>query len=232
MKLISLEQRSQDWIVWRKTGLGSSDAPVLWNGKHFSKTIDQLRLDKANSLLGLKVKEGRKNSAMQRGIDSEGSVLDRYREFSELDSGPCCGVHDDHDWMKASFDGLATRKGVTIPAEIKTCGIKHDGSSDHYDALDGRIPEKYLPQLDHQLLVAGSTLAHYVSYAPDFPRFDQFRVIVYNAPVERLLELLRIEREFWWEVHDLANLGAPLDVAETPSWVRSLPREGAVNSGR
>ena len=132
--------------------------------------------------------------------------------------------------MKASFDGLAYRNGTPLPAEIKTCGIKHDGSSDHYDALDGRVPEKYLPQLDHQLLVAGGTIAHYVSFAPDFPRFDQRRVIVYSPAPERLQELRRIEREFWWEVHDLAGLQAPPDASQTPSWVRSLGCDGATVS--
>lgn len=227
MQICTLEQRSPDWAKWRLVGIGSSDAPVLWNGKHFGKTIDSLRHEKANALLGLKIKEGKTNSAMQRGIDSEGGILDRYRAWTGLtDSKPLCAVHDRYIWMKSSYDGICERKGKWIPCEAKTTGTRWDGTNDHYSALEGNIPEKYLPQLDHQLLVCGSTFAHYASYCPDFPAYDQFRVIPYEAPIERLNELLRLEMEFWWEIHDLAGIplspGSNLDFT-VASWVRPVP---------
>lgn len=236
MRLINLDQRSPDWSVWRLKGIGSSDAPVIWNGKHFGKTVDRLRRDKAAALLGLEVREGAASPAMRRGIEAEGTILDRYRAYAGWDARPCCGVHDLHWWIKASFDGLHDHPELgPVPVEAKTPGTRKDGSNDHHDALRGLIPEKYLPQLDHQLLVCGGALAHYASYCPDFPLLDRLRVIPYRPDPGRLARLLALEKEFWWEAHDLAGLEPPEDLAGfEPEWVCSWPHkhpEGAATLG-
>ena len=47
MKIFNLQQKSPEWLAWRATGLGSSDAPVLVHGKHYKTTRQDLLAIKA-----------------------------------------------------------------------------------------------------------------------------------------------------------------------------------------
>ena len=105
--------------------------------------------------------------------------------FPSHDQLPLCAEHDEFPWMRASFDGITLDHEVIV--EIKCPGMK-----DHQCALDGKVPEKYIPQLQHQLMVSGCKKLHYFS-------FDGEEGII--LPVERDEEyqshLLEEEILFW-----------------------------------
>lgn len=61
------------------------------------------------------------------------------------------------DWMMASLDGIDIDGQAILE-------IKCPGPSDHELAKAGKIPEKYIPQLQHQLAVTGLKLAYYFSF--------------------------------------------------------------------
>jgi len=214
MKLINLEQRTPEWLEWKKFGIGSSEAPVLVNGKHFQKTRSSLKKEKVAALLGKAGKGARPNSAMQRGIDSEPEVTRRYRLWTGYDVQPACAEHDVYSWLRVSLDGLGKMPdGRLIIAELKVPGTRWNGENDHFTVLQGQIPEKYIPQLDHQLLVTELDLLHYVSYCPDLPPVDRFRVLPHYRDAQRIERLFELEKVFWEEV-------------ETE--VRALKPEGAI----
>jgi putative phage-type endonuclease len=101
-----------------------------------------------------------------------------------------CVEHDVHSWMKASLDGISADGSLVLE-------IKCPGHADHAVALSGRVPDKYLPQLQHLLAVTGALRCDYWS-------FDGSRgVLIEVWPDPGYFELLfRREAAFWKCVTD------------------------------
>ncbi len=198
MRIINLEQRSEDWLKWRVKGIGSSDACIIYNGNHFGKTPLDLYYEKIGTPLVKEPKNKQESeehkkqvSAMNRGSNLEPLAREKYEKLVGLQASPICCIHDQHEWLKASLDGWIDEYQIVL--EIK-CPNKFD----HQSALDGYVPEKYLPQLDHELLVTGGKQVHYVSFGSYIFSNDQkFALVKYKRDQQRIDELLRKEINFW-----------------------------------
>lgn len=199
MKRINLEQNSPDWEIWRNKGIGSSDAPALLNVSPW-KTPQELWTEKLASYQDRKEPTGRKeNSAMKRGRKFEPMVRDLYKNWTGHNPLPACGVHDDYDFLKASFDGLIENELIL---EIKCPGVRRDGSSDHDIALDKRVPDKYIPQLIHQSLIANVENVHYISFGDPkyYSDLKKFVIVEFQVSKKQQEALLKQELIFWESV--------------------------------
>jgi putative phage-type endonuclease len=192
MRVVNLEQRSDDWLLWRESGLGSSDAAVLWFGKHFGKDVDTLLAEKR----GLARKYKKKSAAMEKGIELEPKIRDIYEKWTGQKAEPLCALHDEHDWLKASLDGFLPQPAPGVVVEIKTVVSYFDL---HVQALDNQVPDKYVPQLLHQCLVTDARMVHYVSYTDDesFDLVDRFALVPWYPHDHDLQRLMKLETEFW-----------------------------------
>ena len=177
MKLISLKQRSREWLQWRSTMVCASDAPIILGHSPF-KTIDQLYIEKSKCF------ESSPNPWMLRGIELESVALRAFEKETDLIMFPCVGEHD-NGWMAASFDGM-TIDGDAI------CEIKCPGKKDHLSASLGVCPPKYYAQLQHQIEVAGVDFAYYYSF--DGEKGYTFQVRRDQSFIDNMIEK---EREFW-----------------------------------
>jgi putative phage-type endonuclease len=186
MRLVELQQSSPDWLLWRNTGIGSSDAPGIAGRSPFAAPLDVFRQKKG---LTPAVEE---NHHMRRGKELEGPARERYQELTGVKAEPACGVHDDHDFIKASFDGWDPERKLIL--EIKAPARKDK----HELALRGIVPDIYYCQVQHQFLVSGGKLAHFVSTFPKYPTpgLDIAVVPVYPDPAY-IAELLALEKTFW-----------------------------------
>ena len=95
-------------------------------------------------------------------------------------------VHDTIDWMSASFDGITLEQDAI-------CEIKCPGKKDHAIALKGKIPTKYIPQLQHQIYVSGLSLFSYY-YSFDG---ESGVVIEVKRDQEFIDKMVEKEFEFW-----------------------------------
>jgi putative phage-type endonuclease len=144
-----------DFVNARRSYLGASDAPIIMGVSPWS-TLYELWQDKLN--IGLKRED---NVYMQRGRDMEPVALEAYT----LETGNIAEAkqvfHPDVYFMMANLDGL-TEDG------LHAVEIKCPGEKDHKIAKEGRIPPKYYPQLQHQLVIlnaiSGVTEMDYFSY--------------------------------------------------------------------
>jgi putative phage-type endonuclease len=169
----------QEWLNWRRSGIGSSDAAVIMGVSPW-KTLFELYEEKT---IGKEII--RDNSAMKRGRDIE----DKARCAFENEVGTCLfperRTHSTYDWLRATLDGISVDGKVLVE-------IKCPGKEDHLSAIEGKIPEKYYPQCQHQLLVTGLDKMYYYS-------FDGERGI--SVEVKRddpyLDELFKKETDFW-----------------------------------
>jgi hypothetical protein len=73
--------------------------------------------------------------------------------------------------------------------------IKAPNKDDHQKAVDGLVPTKYIPQLQHNMAVAGFAAADYVSYHEADP--EKIRIVRVALDKEYGKLLLDQEAAFW-----------------------------------
>lgn len=177
----------KDWKKWRELGLGSSDAPIIMN------------TSKWDTPLGLwERRTGRReekptNWQMARGLRLEGDAREFYEQLIGVAMPKQLGVHEVHDWLRASFDGWNGDAQRAIE-------IKCPGKPDHQLACAGKIPEHYLWQLVHLLLVSDLPVVDYVSYNE-----HTLAIVPFYRSLELEGQLIKKELQFWqYIVNDIA----------------------------
>lgn len=147
-----MDQQSSDWHEWRGQGLGSSDAPVIMKVSPW-KTPFQLWEEKT----GQRVRNQETKFAQERGNELEPYARAHYELSENIEMGPALVQHEKYPFLRASMDGWNPQAKIGL--EIKFVGL-----SDHELAQTGKLPEKYYPQVQHQLLVTGADRIDYYSY--------------------------------------------------------------------
>lgn len=183
-----LQQGSQDWHDIRKNYIGASDCPVIMGVSPW-KTPFQLWQEKLGMIDDVQV-----NSAMKRGLLLENEARQRVSEMLEANLHPEVIFSLGHPFMMASLDGIDVDRKYMVE-------IKCPGKEDHNSACEGIIPEKYIPQLQHQMIVAELGFAYYFSYSPgsEIPE-----VLIRVDKNEKLCEkIIKEERKFWDCVNNL-----------------------------
>ncbi len=145
-----MQQGTPEWLEFRKSKIGASDAPVIMGVSPWS-TPFQLWEQK----LGLS--EVKINEAMKRGTEMESQAREEFEKITGIKMTPKVITHSEYDWMIASLDGISECSKYIV--EIKCPGFK-----DHEIARNGLIPEKYYPQIQHQLACSNLNMAYYFSF--------------------------------------------------------------------
>lgn len=149
MKILNLKQKSKEWLEWRRSKIMASDTPIIMGVSPY-KNSDKLLQEKISGY------ESISTPRMQRGIDLEPIALSNFEKEKNLIMFPCVGLHE-NGWMGASFDGMTLEEDFILE-------IKCPGKKDHLLAIEGQIPEKYYPQIQHQLYVSGLDFLYYYSF--------------------------------------------------------------------
>jgi putative phage-type endonuclease len=147
-------QGSDEWKEWRKDKIGASDAPIIMGVSKFT-TPWQLYMRK----LGL-IPEQSDNHAMARGREKESKALEEFNKHYGCNCVPAVMQHDRYPWMIASLDGWDQEKGIAVE-------IKCPGKEDHETACKRKVPDHYVPQLQHQMEVLGADCVYYWSWYKD-----------------------------------------------------------------
>lgn len=174
-------QRSPEWHEFRRNHIGASDSPVIMGVSPW-KDVKLLYIEKTSD----KEMLNNSNAAMQRGIDLEPHCLSIFEAETGYLMNPKVLVHPSISFMAASLDGLELDHKCAVE-------IKCPGPKDHGIALDNAIPEKYIPQLQHQMEVAGLDKIYYMSYANQY----DYKILEVYKDVEYTKTLLEKEAEFW-----------------------------------
>lgn len=168
-------QGSDQWLELRRTKITASDAAVIMGLSPWKNKI-QLYYDKKNKI------ESNKTSAMQRGIDLEPIARDLYEIKTGIEVIPKVILKD---WAMASLDGMSVCGNHIVE-------IKCPGKKDHDLALQGKIPEYYYPQLQHQMYVCNLSTVDYFS-------FDGFDGVIVNIKRDHefIARMIIAELEFY-----------------------------------
>lgn len=145
-----LIQNTSEWLEFRRKKIGASDAPIILEVSPW-KTPYQLWLEKTSGELPAI------SAYQKRGMELEELARQVFEKKTGMIMFPKVVLHPIFDWMMASLDGMDIDKQSIVE-------IKCPGQLDHDTAKAGKIPEKYIPQLQHQLAVTGLKLAYYFSF--------------------------------------------------------------------
>jgi putative phage-type endonuclease len=178
-----MEQRSAAWHAMRKEFIGASDAPALMGVSPWKCAYDVF-LEKS----GTDIKEAPKNPYMQRGIDLEPEALRAFELATGFLMSPMVLFSPKYEFMMASLDGLSIDGDAAVE-------IKCPGEKDHLHCIYVGIPEKYMPQLQHQIEVTGLDKIYYMSYRPDHPTPISIREVLRDEVY--IANLIKVEAAFY-----------------------------------
>jgi len=147
-----VKQNTPEWLELRKTKIGASDAPIIMGVSPWKTPYELWQLKS-----GI-VPDEKTNRYQQRGHDLEEAALLAYNEYTGNNAAPRVCFSPHHAWMMASLDGYDLKNRMIVE-------IKCPGEKDHAIAMRKKVPEKYFPQLQHQLAVTGLDMLHYWSFS-------------------------------------------------------------------
>jgi len=185
-----MKQGSKEWHETRQKHIGASDAPVIMGvGK---RTLYQLYLEKIGK--GEKVIE---TDAMRHGKAMEPKAREEFEALTGIVVFPSVVFHPTHKFMMASLDGMDLEKRFVLETK---CPMS-EKSEDHICAMDGVIPEKYYPQLQHQAECVkhfGIDMIYYLSYTR-----KSSKLLEVERNQQYIDEMMLKEKEFWRRVEEL-----------------------------
>ena len=196
MRYLTLDQGSEDWLLWRTKGLGASDAPIIMGVSPWTNPKELLEQKVARWFHADRRSNKNKSAKMMRGIMMEPEAREAYCQLSGNKVEPMCGIHDCLDWMRASYDGGDVEKKILLE-------VKCINADDHQTAVGGLVPVKYWPQVQHQLIVAGpGWTLDYFSYSTStrFKGADRTVTVPVRLHEPYAFELLDREQKFWCKV--------------------------------
>lgn len=149
--ILKLAQGTPEWAAHRLSHRNASETPIVLGLSPFMTPYElwQVRT-------GRKVQEV--NAAMKHGADSEAAARAAYEALTGHVMEPVVLVDGEYS---ASLDGMTL--GGELIVEIK-CPFQGRKSALWAEASEGRVPEHYAWQVQHQLMVSGAELAHLYVY--------------------------------------------------------------------
>lgn len=157
MKVTTLNQNTQEWIEWRDTGLGASDASTI------------LGVNPYNTAFGLwQIKTGRKlppdlskNPNVQRGNRLESTAKKVAEKYIGEELFPLCASEQVENFILASFDGLTKSHETVVelkcPHQTTFDDVKENGK-------ESKAFKLYCIQVQQQLLVADAKRGYLIFY--------------------------------------------------------------------
>jgi putative phage-type endonuclease len=177
-----VEQGTKEWLEMRRNYIGASDAPVIMSVSPY-KTPFELWQEK----VGLRSSES-DNPATRYGKAMEEPARIAYERYTNTEVRPEIVYHPENDFMMASLDGLAYDSDTIVE-------IKNPNQDDHELAKKGLVPDKYYPQLQHQLDCLPGSILHYWSF-----RKGEGVLVEVVRDEDYIKELIALERDFWGKV--------------------------------
>lgn len=157
MRVVNLQQRTPQWLAWRRSGIGGSDAYIIDGTSPYGKSLRELYWEKKGIDL---VEKSSNDFIFEMGHKLEKIARADFLEIYGVEISPICIEHKEDSRFIASLDGFHADIG---PVEVKFCGkaIVEEAIS------HSRIPPHHYTQIQHQLFVSGCESGYWFGGAPD-----------------------------------------------------------------
>lgn len=191
IKLVStLDVEKDEWLEWRKKGLGGSDIAAICGMSSYSSPM-KVYLDKVGELPPLE-----DNPKMKAGRILEPVIADWFKEEigKRVRKENFILQHPKHPFMLANIDRWIIGENAGLEIKNSSEYMKDDWSEE-------RIPKEYIFQCNHYMACSGAE-RWYVGVLLGGWDF-QWRVI--ERDEELINNIIEIEYDFWHN-HVLANV--------------------------
>jgi putative phage-type endonuclease len=177
-----MEQRTEEWFAARLGKVTASKVSAVLAKKDSATRADYLT-DLVLERLTNKQQEFYQNDAMQWGTDTEPQARMAYEAFKGVLVDEMGFIdHPSIQYFGCSPDGLVEEDGLV---EIKCPNSKTHLST----LLNGKIPTKYIPQVQTQMAVMNRQWCDFVSFDPRLPEDLQLFVVRVNRDDEYIAKL-------------------------------------------
>jgi putative phage-type endonuclease len=177
-----MEQKSEEWFAARLGKVTASKVSAVLAKKDSATRADYLT-DLVLERLTNKQQEFYQNDAMQWGTDTEPQARMAYEAFKGVLVDKMGFIdHPSIQYFGCSPDGLVDKDGLV---EIKCPNSKTHLST----LLNGKIPTKYIPQVQTQMAVMNRQWCDFVSFDPRLPEDLQLFVVRVNRDDEYIAKL-------------------------------------------
>lgn len=172
----------EDWLRYRKLGIGGSDAGAICGLNPYSSAISVF-LDKTSQEI-----DNYDNEAMRQGRDLEDYVAKRFTEATGLKTRRVNAIYynEKYPHLQANVDRMIV--GNNIGLECKTTNILN---ADKWK--DGDVPAHYQIQCNHYMAVT-SAKAWYIAVVI---LGKEFKYVKIDRDEELINNLISIETDFW-----------------------------------
>ena len=182
-----LEQGSREWHAWRKGVIGASDAPKIMGENPWGSRSSLL-----DEKLGL-VREFQGNAKTREGNSLEGDARKSLEAKFKIKLKPTIVQDSKEPFLAASLDAICRAHENLF--EIKA-GVK----AYEHTKMTKSVPDYYIGQLQHMLMVTEMESLTYAVYRPDKPLLT-LEIYRNDSYIKRLRKK---EKEF---VQELVNRG-------------------------
>lgn len=188
--LVRTEGLSNDeWLKWRKKGLGGSDIAAILGISKWSSAID-IWLQKTNQKFDAVIE----NEAMTWGKILEPVIRERFKAVTNKKTIEVKAIlqSEEYPFMIADIDGL-TEDENSNPAILE---IKCVSEFKRSEWEDDQIPSYYLVQVMHYLAVTGLDTAYVCALVGG----NSFIIREVKADKNMIAMLIACEKNFWDKV--------------------------------
>lgn len=177
-----VEQGSPEWLALRRKHVCASDAFEVMGLSPWTSRQEALERKQ-----GIRP-EKEKNYLMERGTKLEPIARRVAEEMLGNLFIPGVYQNTEHPFMLASLDGVCIDNKMIL--EVKCTNKKN-----HELAKNGKIPEYYMPQVQHQIAVCQVDCCHYFSFDG-----DSGVVVVVDRDDKFIENMIAMEWEFYQEM--------------------------------
>jgi len=187
MKVVDLEQRTDEWLEWRKDGVSATSCGVIMEANP-----DKSRLQLWRELVGLETPPDLSViPQVRRGKKLEPVALQQFEDKYGQLGLPICAESDEYPFIRASFDGLLADGS---PVEIKNLA-----DSNHLAVLELREKSPayllYRWQVWHQMIVCGAQRGYLWFWSP---KHEPICLIVERDDI--LFRRIITEEKIFWDM--------------------------------
>lgn len=213
-----MEQGSNEWLIWRRQGIGASDAPIIMRQSPYS-TPFELWQEKVGLTAGFAG-----NYATERGQRLEPKARAAYEILYDMDMPPMLVEHKDRPHFRASLDGANEERKILLE-------IKCIGAATFLDAKENKvIPRHHWIQIQHQLMVTGYKEAHYFAYYQPRGSTKGEGALVKIQPDETYFLSLMVVLDHFWNYHVAKKISPDLMDLDRKHQASALRKENRLRS--
>ena len=210
MNQINLEQGSDQWLLWRNAGIGSSEIGTILGVNQYQNVRD-LWLIKTKQK---PAEDLSKNFFVLRGSQLEPLARDIFNERTDSHFVPATFVGDEFEFMRFSADGVDFDKNEII--EIK-CLMKKNHEK---TILENKPSPSYYAQVQWGLSITKAKLCHFVLYNPEYP--EPMHIIEILPDLEYFKKMHLHAHWFWHcvtEMKDPDVYSVDLFISDNPGFI-------------